>query len=509
MRTGTKSLLTIALSAHYSILLAQTRPPSSPSSMPLELPLSGKQSQTGSVSTTQSTTNTGGGNSVNLLNSSINVQGQYSGSTASGTDTGSVIPLRLDYALNLAFRNNLGGLSQNNATLQAQGARRVALSTLLPNIDSAVTENVQQINLRTLGVSLASLPSVVGPFNYFDARAARLNQTILDFVRLRNLKSANETVLATKFSARDARDLIVLAVGGAYLQLIASNARIAAAQAQVDSSRAVYQQATERLKAGVAARIDVTRTQVQLQTDQQRLRSLLGDHDRQMLVLSRAIGLPLGQAFSIADDFPFSPLTDLTFDQALEQANRDRSDLKAAQTSVRAAAAARKAAHDQALPSVNLYADYGAAGLRPTADAHGTFTITGTLTIPLYQGGRIRGQVEEARAVESQRQAELDDLRGQVDRDVRQAFIDLNVAADQVSVAKSNVDLAHDTLVQARDRFGAGVADTVEVVQAQQTVVQAENDYIGAVFEHNLAKVSLARALGGAEDGIRRFLPRK
>jgi outer membrane protein TolC len=184
-------------------------------------------------------------------------------------------------------------------------------------------------------------------------------------------------------------------------------------------------------------------------------------------------------------------------------ADQQRADLAAAQASVRAAEATLHAAHAERLPTLNLSADYGAAGLRPTASSHGTFAVSGNLTIPLYEGGRIR-DIEQAQATVHQRQAELADLRGQVDRDVRQAFIDLGVAADQIAVAASNVDLAHDTLRQARDRFTSGVADTV--VQAEQVVVQADNDYISAVFEHNLAKVSLARALGAADRGIRQFL---
>jgi outer membrane protein TolC len=461
------------------------------------------------VTSLQSTTNSGGGNGADLLNSSVNIQGQYSGSITEGENTGTILPLRLDYALRLALRNNLGAVSQSNAMLQAEGAKRVAKSTLLPNLDSTLSENVQQINLRTLGVTLASIPSVVGPFNSFDARAARLNQSVLDFVRIANLRSAGENLSAAKHSARDARDLIVLAVGGTYLQLIATHARIEAASAQVETSRAVFQQASDRLKAGVAARIDVTRSQVQLQTDQQRLRALLGDRERQMLALARIVGLPIGQAFSVADDFSYAPLSDITLDQALQQATHDREDLQSAQASARAAGAALKAAHAEHLPSVSLYADYGAAGLRPTSEAHGTFTVSGTLTVPLYQGGRIRGDIEQAEAVQRQRKAELDDLRGQVDRDVRDAFIDLSVAADQVVVSLSSVGLAEDTLQQARDRFGAGIADTIEVIQAQQTVIQAKNDYIGAVFEHNLAKVFLARAMGKAEDSVPKLLVRK
>jgi outer membrane protein TolC len=165
------------------------------------------------------------------------------------------------------------------------------------------------------------------------------------------LRSASETVTAAKQSARDARDLIVLAVGGAYLQLTASNARITAAEAQVNSSQVVYRQAVARFEAGVAARIDVTRTQVQWQTDRQRLRSLLGDRDSQMLALARVIGLPLGKVFSIADNFPYAPLADLTLPQALEQADRQRADLCDAQASVRAAEAALHAAHAERLPT--------------------------------------------------------------------------------------------------------------------------------------------------------------
>jgi hypothetical protein len=130
--------------------------------------------QTGLVSTSQSTTNAGGGDSVNLLNSSVNVQGAYSGSTPTGTNTGTTLPLSLDYALTY----NLGAVSQSNALQQAEGQRRVARSTLMPHLDSVITDSVQQSNLRTLGVNVPGFPAVVGPFNSFDA------QTILDFVRL-------------------------------------------------------------------------------------------------------------------------------------------------------------------------------------------------------------------------------------------------------------------------------------------------------------------------------------
>jgi outer membrane protein TolC len=149
--------------------------------------------------------------------------------------------------------------------------------------------------------------------------------------------------------------------------------------------------------------------------------------------------------------------------------------------------------------------DYGAEGVNP-AQGHITYTVSGTLSVPIFQGGKVQGDIEQARATLNQRKAELQDTFGVIDRDVRVAFIDLNSAADQVVVAESNVSLSKSTLVQARDRFVAGIADTVEVVQAQQTVAQADNDYINAVFEHNLAKVALSRAMGQAEVTVQKLL---
>lgn len=443
------------------------------------------------------------------IRGNVTVQGAYAGSVPTADNTGTVLPLRLDYALLLALRQNLGAVSEAESVRQAQGVQRTARSTLLPNVNTVVSETVEQLNLRTTGVEFAAFPLAVGPFNFFDARAARVTQAVFDLVRLGNYRTAGENLKASMLAARNARDLVVVAVAGSYLEIIATNARIVAAQAQVESSQAVYQQAADRLKEGLNARIDTTRTQVQLQIDRQRLRSLTADRDRQMLRLRRLIGLPLGQEFSIADDYPYAPQPPATLEETLAKAYRTRTDLQASQAGMRAAESAVKAAHAERLPNVMLNADYGAAGLRPTTAAHGVFEVTGTVTIPLYQGGRVRGDVEQAEAALRQRQAETADLRAQVDQDVRQAFIDLGAAADEVDVARSNVELAEDTLKQARDRFIDGVADTVEVVQAQQSVAAAHDDYISAVFDHNLAKVALARAVGDAEHSIAQLLPRR
>ena len=384
---------------------------------------------------------------------------------------------------------------------QARGQRGVAKSELLPQLNTVISEAYEKENLRTLGLKTPSIPPIT-TFNYYDARAVRLTQSVFDLVRTRNLQGATENVQASIKAARNARDLIVLAVAGSYMQLLATRARGDAAAAQVASFTAIYKQAADRLEAGLATRVDALRAKVQLQTQQQRLRSVEGDLETQKLKLSRIIGLPLGQQFVASDQAPFSPVAGIEQDDALRRAQADRTDLQAADSGVKAAELAVKAAHAERLPSVSVNADFGAAGTTPTNHSDGVYNVSGTLTIPLYQGGRIHADEEVAKAALRQRTAERDDVRGQIDQDVRQAFIDLGTAADQVGLAQNNRDLAHEALVQSTDRFTAGVADTVELVQAEQAVVQADDDYITAVFDHNLGKVSLARAMGNAEQTL-------
>jgi outer membrane protein TolC len=405
----------------------------------------------------------------------------------------------------MGLRTNLGALSQSAATEQAQGQRAVATSQLLPQVNTVVSEVFEKENLRTLGVSLPSIPAT-SKFNYYDARAVRLQQSLFDLVRIRNVQGASENVQTNIKAARNTRDLIVLAVAGSYLQLLASRARVEAADSQVRTFRAIYQQAADRRAAGLATRVDADRSLVQLQTQQQRLRSLQADQQTQSLRLARIIGLPLGQRFVTDEQYAFSPVNLVIEEEALKHAEADRSDLQAAASGVRAAEIAVKAAHAERLPSLGINADFGAAGITPTNHSTSVYTVSGTLTVPIYEGGRIHGEIVQAQAVLRQRKAELDDLRGQVDEDVRQAFIDLDSAADQVGVAQSNATLARETLEQSRDRFTAGVADTVELVQAEQSVVQADDDAITAVFEHNLAKVALARAMGSAEQTLPQLL---
>jgi outer membrane protein TolC len=377
-------------------------------------------------------------------------------------------------------------------------------------LNGSLSETVAQTNLRAQGIRISApipgfkFPSIVGPFNYFDLRA-RLTQTVVNITQLDNYRSAKELLRADEQSASDARDLVVLGVGGAYLQVVAAEARVRTERAQVETAQALFDQGSQQRAAGVLSLTDLNRSEVQLLTERQRLVSLENDLAKQKINLARSTGLPATDAFQVADDVPFAPAPPVDEEAALQEAYENRADLKAAESQVRAARLTHSAARAERLPSLSLSADYGAIGTNPN-QSHGTFTVVGTLSVPIWQGGRTEGDIEQADAALAQRRAEFEDTRSRVESEIRNAFLDLRTAALQVDVARRNIEVSKQNLDLTRQRFSAGVSENVEVVQAQQSVSSAELDYIDSVFAHNVAKLSLARAVGGAAENLARFL---
>jgi outer membrane protein TolC len=471
------------------------------------LPLSGRTGASGGVIATQ-TAIPGTTTSVNTLNPTVQVSGAYSGSTNSTSARPFSGKLSLHEAVERALAYNLGTVGMNQALRQAHGQTRVARSALLPNVNGDFSETDETVNLAALGVRFGfagfNIPTVVGPFNYMDLRA-RLTQTVADFTARNNYRAARESLRAAQLSADDARDLVVLATGGAYLQVIAAKARVQSAQAQLETANAVYQQTQMQLQFGKVPQIDVNRSQVEVLTQKQRLVSLQNDVAKQKINLARLSGLPPNEQYDISDDVPFAAAPAITQEDAVKQAMDQRADLKAAQAQVRAAERALIAARDERYPSLSVSADYGAIGTNP-GQAHGTFTAVATLTVPIWRGGRTEGDIEEADAALRQRQAELEDQKSQIESDVRNAYLDLQAASSQVQVAQQNLDVTRQTLAQERQRFEAGVSNDVVVTQAQESVASAELDYINSVFAHNVAKLSLARAIGNAPQTLHQFL---
>ena len=435
--------------------------------------------------------------------------GAYQGSAPTAATPGSPLRLTLAEAIRRGLQYNLASTGFQQSIRQARGLRAGELANLMPNVMAGAMLSEEQINLAVYGFHFSlpgvSIPTVVGPFHVFDVRG-RVTETA-NFTNLRNYRASEQATKATELSAQDARDVVVLAVTSGYLGVISSAASLESIREQVAAAQTTYQQAVDRHDNGLSARIDVTRSQVELQTQQQRLAAQQADFDKRKIQFGRAIGLPPGQEFSLTDSIPYAPLEGLTQEQALARAAATRADLKAAQAQVEAAELSRKAAVAERYPSAEFSGDYGVIGPSPQ-NSHGTFAISGTLRVPVWEGGRVRADIEQADAALQQRRLEYQDLRAQVDAEIREAFLDLNAAASQVALAQSSRNLAQETLSQARDRFGAGVADTIEVVQAQEAVSIAEQEYIGSLLAHNLAKANLARSMGQADQGVQQLLGR-
>jgi outer membrane protein TolC len=429
---------------------------------------------------------------------------QFNGSTPTGEAIPAPLNLSLDDAIARGLKTNLGLLTRENTSTGARVDRMRLLAALLPTVSTSVGMTEQQVSLSTFGFHFPGVPTIIGPFHYQDA-GARTDFTVFDARARKAWQAGNESLHAAELSAKDARDLVVQAVASAYLQIIATSARVDATRSQVETAQALFERARDQHRAGTSPAIDELRSQVELKTQQQQLLALQNQVAKDKLSLARAIGLPSGQAFEITDKAPYKPLDDLAPNEALQRAFAARADFQSAQAQVRAAELTHRAAVSEWLPTANISANYDLVG--PTfAESHGTFGVTGSIKFNLFDGGTRRADMLQTNTDIKQRREELANIQGQIDQEVRAALLDLKSAADQVAVAQDNVALAGQTLTQARDRFAAGVTDNIEVVQAQDSVASAQQNLISAIYSHNLGKVALARAMGATEANLKAFM---
>ena len=430
------------------------------------------------------------------------------GSVPSGKASPETLSLTLSGAIDRALRQNLGVLFGSDAVLSAQGESWQERSRLLPNLSARVAENAAQVNLAAQGFEkIASkfqgFPLIIGPFGYFDMRAY-LSQSLIDMNALHSQRAAERGVAAEQFSYQNLRETVALVVGAIYLDALTAAARVETAQVQVQTAQALQDQATDLRKSGVSAGIDVLRAQVELQTRQQELIAARNALAKQNLVLARAIGLPQDQSFRLADDVPYEAEAVPGVNEALTLALATRADFLSAQARLNTAEEHRRAATAEHLPSLAANADYGLIGPTP-GQTHGTFSASAALRIPIFAGNKAHGDALVAQAELDRSRQRLEDLRAQIEQDVRAASLDLQAASELVAVARSNVDLAQQTLVQSRDRFGAGITGNIEIVQAQEAVARANESYISSLHDYNLARMHLARATGSAEKEIRQY----
>ncbi len=447
------------------------------------------------------------------MSSSVQVTGNLAGSVPSKDVPPGPIHLTVSEAVRRAISSNLGPISATNAQSAARAERLRSLGNLLPSISVNASETVTQVNLAAYGLKIQppagsnfSIPTIVGPYSYSQLQGA-LSQSVFDLVQRRNYQGSKVAEQAAAFSMKDTREMLVLAVAGTYLQTIALQARLQAQNAQVANAQAVYQQAITRKTAGINAKIDVMRSLVELQTQQQRLQALEGDLRKQKLALARLVGVPQDRELDLTESLTGNQTKTPEAASVIQLAIGNRADLKALAAQVRTAELAVSAAQAERYPTASVNGNYGVIGPNP-ASTHGVFAVTAGVSMNVWDGGRIKADIQQAETTLRQRRAELDEYRSRVESEVRNALIDFETAAGQLHLAATNRDYANETLTEARDRFGAGVATTVEVVQAQEQVSSAENDYVSSLFSFNLAKLTLARATGQAEMSLTDLLKR-
>ena len=413
----------------------------------------------------------------------------------SGTATATPLTLSLGDAIARGLEQNLGALLQAERVAHAEGSRWGALSALLPHASANVRESRQLVNAAAYGfTSFPGVPALIGPYSVFDARLA-VSAPLLDLEGLKHLRANRAAVEAEKHDLQHARELVVLVVANLYLTAIADASRAEAARTQAQTAQALYTLAADQKNAGIVAGIDVIRQQVQREAARQRVIAAEASEQQDRLKLSRAIGLPPGQAIILSDAVPYKEAPAITLEQAIAEATTSREDLKSAESRALAARAARDAAQASGLPSIHVDGDYGALG-STAGDTRGTYAVAANVHLPLFEGGAVKARIAQAEADLRQREAELADLRAGVQYDVQSSLLDVSATTAAVDVARSRESLARQQLQQAEDRFRAGVANTIELAEAQDALALASERYIESLYAHNIAKASLARSLG-------------
>lgn len=422
----------------------------------------------------------------------------YQGSVATGEVSPQPIDLTLDDAMQRGLKNNLGVILNGTQVAGARGQRLSELQGLLPEVDFKAQESVEQVDLAAEGLRIPGFPTIIGPFGFTDLRAS-LTWSLVDVTSLRNYFAARHNFVSAQLSAADARDLVVLTVGNAYLLVIADQTRVTSVDQQVATSKISLNQAVANHEAGTAPLLDELRARVDYQSLEQQLIVAQNGLEKDKLALARVIGLPLAQKFNLVDTAPYAAFDLIDVDAAIRDAHANRKDLAAMVEKTKAVEEQRKSATAERLPTVAFAGDYGDIGVN-VRHSHGTGDAQGTLAAPLFKEYGLRGDAQVAQSQLDTQRAQMSDLNAQVDADVRDALLDIASAQKQVEVTHSSVDLANEALSEAQQRYANGVSDNLAVSQAEQSVAQANDQYVASLYRHNVAKLSLARAVGAAQN---------
>ncbi len=440
---------------------------------------------------------------------------RFAGGVTVEPATPGALPLGLDDAIDRGLKNNVQVLLANQNERSVRGQISTAFYQLLPNLKASAYTNTEEINLAALGFKASSLAAFGIPVSEFstivkvDTTNAQLSadQVLFNLPDFYLYSAAKKAANVLAMNTLNTRGGVVEAVGNQYLAALADEAQIANAEALVKADEEVLRQATLSHDAGVGINLDVIRARVQLQTEQQVLVRAENAFAKDKIALNRLIGLPADRELTLTDSVPYADLAELPLEQAKALAYQRRKDLLALESQLEVAQRARKAVKYERVPTLAFNGYYGVIG-ETRGLYHGVFTAQGVLKIPIFEEGRFRGERETTAAQEIGLQHQIDSLRVTIDAQIRASMMDVESSAELVKVARSNVDLATEELSDTRDRFAAGVDDSLPVVQAQATLANAQSRLIGTEFQLNQAKLALARNTGVVETQYKQYLGR-
>ncbi|WP_162179856.1 TolC family protein [Bryobacter aggregatus] len=417
-----------------------------------------------------------------------------------------MMPLSLPKAIEIATapNGNLRLQITRETIAQAEARRRQALGAFLPNLDGSISASSQTQNLAAFGFQLTSvlpftIPTFVGPFTVVDYRVSA-TQSILDLSAIERYRASKLQREVARAETRNTTELTIQQVARAYVLQLKAEASVDTAKANVDLAERLVQLAESQKRAGTGTGIEVTRSRVQLQNEKQRLIAAQNDREQASLDLKRAIGIDLAQEIELTDRMNDGSDAAVTAEAAVETALEQRPDLLAQQRRQGVAQRNVKSIAAERLPSLAASGAYGVIGNGSTMVP--TRSVGVAVRVPIFDGGRREARIAEGGVLERQERLRVEDLRKQIELEVRVALNNVKNARAQIEAARLGLELAENEVEQAQRRTEAGVANSVELTDAQTRLARARDNNLGALYLFNLARIDVAAATGSMEQAV-------
>jgi outer membrane protein len=427
-------------------------------------------------------------------------QGSNKQSALPGSAPTQMLRLTLDQAVGLALKQNPTAQIAILTAAQSEQDRNISRADLLPQASARISDEAQKVNLLAQfggKTPFPGFPKTLGPYQIFSAGPS-VSAPVFDLTLWRRYQAAQSTLSASKANSLSTREQVILLVVSQYIGTLRAVANVQASQSRVELAQALYDQAADLQKEGVGTGIDTLRANVELQNEKQRLIVAETDRETSLFGLSRLLNLDPRQPLELRDSLSFFDTPQPEVESSMEAALGAREEWKALESQIKAAEYQKKGAQDSRLPSVRFDGTFAYLGTSGNTTLP-TYTYQGSVNVPLFTGGRIHAEVVRADLEIRKLQEQRDDLRNQIALEVKTALLNLRSARNEVEVANLGVQLSKEEVDQARDRFKAGVANNIEVIQAQDSLSRANDNQIAALYRFNQARADVARSIGQME----------